>query len=472
VLAESAASAVFSLFSMLLIGRVIGPEATGIGTVALAAFLLVDVLSAALFTDALVQYRSLARQHSDSAITAAVLVGLVAGLALAASAPLLAEGSGLPQVTWLVLALAPLLPLSAFSGCAAGMLLRAERFRLLSLRVLFCQPLALAAGMAAAFSDLGPWAMIANQAVATVATLLLLLLRGRLSVRPRLNLPALRQLWPVAGPQIAAVAVMMGKYRIFLLSLGLVVAESTVALSHFAFRMLDAVLVMVWASVSRIALPRLCTLQHDREALAEVYGDMAQLQALLGLPLAVGIALTAPDLVSALLGPHWAGTAHAAQIAGLAGAVTFIWGDHTSLFVAVGRARLNLHTAVATLLLPLLALIVLRPSTPSGVAWAWAAQSLLIPPVMFWLVLRELHRSFFWLVRRVAPAVLATAAMAAAVMLMEAELRGQPAGLRLVLCAATGAVVYLAVVALALGGRMPPALARRRRSGPIEAAAE
>jgi O-antigen/teichoic acid export membrane protein len=471
VLAESAATAAFSLFSMLLIGRVIGPEATGVGTVALAAFMLIDILSAALFTDALVQYRPLVRKHTDSAISAAVLVGLTGGIGLALSAPLLASGSGLPQVTWLALALAPLLPLSAFSGCAAGILLRSERFRLLSLRVLVGQPIALACGMALAFEGFGPWAMIANQVVATLATFLLLVLRGRLRVRPALHRSALRELWPVAGPQIAAVAVMVGKYRIFLLSLGLIVAEATVALSHFAFRMLDSVLVVVWHAVSRIALPRLCSLQHDRESLAEVYGDMAQLQAVLGLPLAIGIALTAPDLVQALMGPQWTGTAHAAQVAGIASALTFVWGDHTSLFVATGRARLNLHTAVGMLLLPLLALLVLRPGTPSGVAWCWAAQSLMMP-VMYWLVLRTVRRSFFWLMRRVAPAILAVAAMALAVTLLEARLQAEPALLRLALCAATGAVVYVGVLALALRGRVPAALVRGRRSGPIEAPAE
>ena len=56
VLAETATSAVFSLVSMLVIGRVIGPEATGTGMVAIAAFMLLDVAGATLFTDAVVQH--------------------------------------------------------------------------------------------------------------------------------------------------------------------------------------------------------------------------------------------------------------------------------------------------------------------------------------------------------------------------------------------------------------------------------
>jgi hypothetical protein len=93
VLAESVAAAAFSLVSMLAIGRVIGPDALGTGTIAIAAFLLLDVFAAALFPDALVQRRAVAARHADSAATASVAVGAAAGLALAAAGPFLAGGS-------------------------------------------------------------------------------------------------------------------------------------------------------------------------------------------------------------------------------------------------------------------------------------------------------------------------------------------------------------------------------------------
>jgi PST family polysaccharide transporter len=153
-----------------------------------------------------------AAHHADSAATASVAVGAAAGLALAAAGPFLAGGStSSSEVPWLALALAPLLPLSAFSGTASGLLLREQRFRLLALRLLIGQPLALAAGLLVALAGHGPWAMVANQAVNTLVTFLVMLRGGRLGLRPRLDLGALRDLWPVAGPQVAGVAVMAGK---------------------------------------------------------------------------------------------------------------------------------------------------------------------------------------------------------------------------------------------------------------------
>lgn len=472
VLAETAASAAFSLVSLLVIGRVIGPHEAGVGAVAIAAFLLLDVFGASLFPDALVQRAGLSERHLRSALTASTLVGLAAALVLAGAAPLLAAGTGGGgALVSLLLALAPLLPASAFSGAASGFAMREQRYRLLALRVLVAQPIALAAGLAAAAGGLGAWAIVVNQAVATALVFLLFLAAGRLPLRPALDRAALAELWPVAGPQISAVVLIVGKYRIFVLALGLLLGEAALAHAHVAFRMVDAALFVVWGAMARIAMPRLCALQNDREALARCYGDTAQLPALVGLPIALGVALVADDLVAALLGPAWAGTAEAARVVALAACVTFLHGDQFSLFVALGRARLNTLAAAANLAVPLLALLALRPQTAAGAALAWSAQSLLVTPVFAVVVLRLLGKSPLWLLRRAAPGVLAGSAMAAAVLLAQGAMAEAAPLARLLAAVAVGAAVFAAVAWLALGRRLPPALAQRGGGEPPDGAA-
>jgi PST family polysaccharide transporter len=471
VLAETAASAGFSLVSMLVIGRVIGPAEAGIGAVAIAAFLLLDVFGAALFPDALVHRPGLSARHIRSALTAAVLLGVVSGAILIGLTPLLTTGTGQAgadqmgsaqsAMPWLLLALAPLLPFSAFSGTASGVAMRGQRFRLLALRVLIGQPLALGAGLAAAMAGFGAWAMVINQAAATGIVFLLFLVVGRVPLRPAFDIAALRELWPVALPQLGAVVLIVGKYRIFLLALGFIMAEVALAQAHFAFRMVDAALFVVWGAVARIAMPRLCALQHDREALARCYGEIAQLPALIGLPLALGIALVADDMVGALLGPAWAGTADAARIVALAATVTFLHGDHFSLFVACDRAKRNMLAAGASLAVPLLVLIALRPETAAGAALAWSTQSLVVTPVLAWLVMRELRCSPLWLLRHAAPGLCAGAAMVPAVLLVQGGLADAAPLLRLVAAGAVGAVVFGGVAWLALGRRLPAALIHR-----------
>ncbi len=467
-MAETATAALFSMLSMLLVGREIGPQAMGVATIALSAFLLLDLLAASVFTDALVQHPRLRPAHAGSAAAACALAGVAAAVALVAAAPLLAVVSGAPEVAVLARALAPLLPLSAWSGAMAGLVLRRQRFGLLAARAMLGQPVALAIGLLATAEGFGPWAVIANQAAATLATFALLLLLARREAGLRLDRAALRELWPVAGPQIAAVFVSAGRYRLFLLALGFTASgHAVVALSHAAFRLLDGALGVVFQSVARIGLPRLCAERANRARLAEAFGELAQFQALLGLPVTVGVALVAPAMVHVLLGPEWREAGNAARVVGLATAVGFLAGDAGSLFVALGKARRNLILAAASLAAPLALLLVLRPSTPAGVALCWASPSVLLPPVAAWLALRELGRSPRWLLEKTAPALLATGCMAAAVLALQASVPMRLAA-ELAVSAACGGAVYLAVAAAALRLRPPPALAPR----PVVLAAE
>lgn len=460
VIAETGTGALFSLFSMLLIGRVIGPEAAGTATVATAAFLLLDLACGSLFNDAVVQRRDLRPEHARSAVTVQVLVGVAGGLMLAALSPRLAAGAEAPRIAWLCLALAPLLPLSAFSGAASGLILRHQRYRLLAMRALLGMPAALLAGLLAAHHGAGPWAMVAYQAAATTITFLLLLSCGGLDLRPLVSRRALAELWPVAGPQILSVVVQAGRYRLFVLVLGFLTAEAVVAVCNAAFRLLDAALSVVWGSVTRLAMPRLSALQGDNARIADAYGEIAQLQALMGMPVAAGVALTAPDLVQALLGPAWAAASDAAQVVGLVAIASFCWGDAGSLFVALGKTRRNLMISTVSLVAPLAALLIARPQTPQGVALCWACSTLAIAPWVGGLVLAELRRGPLWLARQLAPALGATALMASAVLVLQAALAGAAPILRLMACAALGAAVYGMAAWLALGRQMPHALSR------------
>jgi O-antigen/teichoic acid export membrane protein len=459
VLAETATAAAFSFFSLMLIARVIGPDAAGLGAVAIAAFLLFDLACASLFTDALVQRASLSERHVRSALTVQVLVGVAGALALALLAPAVAHVAEAPEVSELILALAALLPFSAFSGASAGLVLRAHRYRLLALRALLGQPLALLAGLLVAAGGHGAWALIAQQATGTAVTFALMLAFGRHRLKPAVAGRALADLWPVAGPQILAVIVLAGRYRLFVLALGAVTTEAVVAVCNVAFRLLDSALTIVWGSIWRLSVPRLSALQGNRAAMAEAYGNLAQLQALMGMPIAAGIALTAPDLIRAALGPAWLDAAEATGLVGWVAVLSFCWGDPASLFLARGKTKRNLALSAATMAVPIAILLLARPASTFGVAVCWASSTVVMAPWLVWLVLRELQRSPLWLLGRIAPALVATGCMAmAVVVLQETVARDLPPVARLVASAVAGAAVFSAVAWLALGRRPPRGL--------------
>ncbi|MBK1660097.1 acyltransferase family protein [Paracraurococcus ruber] len=467
VLAESMAAAGFSLFPMLAIGVVIGPHAAGAGLVAIAAFLVAETLAGAVPSYALGRLKILERRHARGAAAVSIVSGLAAGAALALLSPLLARQVGDPAVGELVLPLAPLLPLAALSAVASGPCSRGSRSGSPAARLLLGQALAMLAGLVLAGTGYGPWAMVAAQVVATTVTCGLMLHArvgptgwsgGRTGQGwgpwPPEDRSAQRDRRPAAVPRLGGVLALTVKHRVFLLALGLLVLPSVLAICHFAFRLVDGSLGIVGRTVSRLGMPRLCALRHDRDGMAEAYGDLAQLHALLGVPICLGIALTAPQIVALLFGSSWAGMGAAAQIVAAAALPTVLHGDTDSLFVALGKARRDLPIAVAALALPLLLLVLLRPQTPEGAALVWAIPSLILPPVLAMIILGELNRSPLWLLRRIAPALLAGAALVLAVLLARQHAALDPWP-QLITTMAAGAVAYCGTAWIALRGRFP-----------------
>ena len=457
VLAETSVSAVFALVSMLLVSRTIGPAAAGIGAVSIAAFLVLDLFGGSMMTDALIQWRRLEPRHASSATTLTVLTGVLTGIVLVLAGQVLSHVTGHPEIAPLTLALAPLLPLSAFSGVGSGLVLRERRYRLLAMRVFIGQPIGLVLALLVAHHQGGPWAMVALQGGNTATVFLLFLLTRAAPVRPALDRAALADLWPVAGPQLMSVVMLAGRYRVFIIGLGMITSGSVVAVCNVGFRLLDAVLTVVSGSTLRITLPRLSALQDDPVGFARAFGETAQFQALLGWPIAAGVALTATNLVVGLMGPQWQSAAQGTRVVACTALLGYFYGDAGSLWISINRTRINLMTACAALLVPLIGLLLLHPQTPAQAALCWGATTLVLMPINMTLVLRQLHRSPLWLMRWLWPAAAGTAAMAVAVLAADPVLPRQP--LLALLCqAGLGAIVYALVAFVALGRRLPAAL--------------
>lgn len=457
VAAETLGAAVAALVGLLFVARIIGPGAAGIGAVAASVFLTLDVPISALFGDSLLQRTDLQERHRSSAFWATMAVAALGILALWLAAPLVAAATAMP-VTEMIRALALLLPASAASGMMSSLALRDRRYRLLALRVLVCQPLAVGAGVLAALAGAGAWAMVVQQAAVTLSVFLLLLLRLGWHPHRTLRRAPLADLWPVAGPQILAILVYHGRYRVFIVGLGMLVAETVVAITHIAFRLLEVALAAVNGAAARLAMPRLAALQHDRAALAEAYGDLAQLQALVGLPVAAGLAITAPQLIELLMGGPWLAAADPARLVALAAIPAFLVGPAPALWLALGRTRMNLWMTLVAFAMPLAGLVILRPQDAGTAALCWALGSLAVPPLQLLLALRTLRRSTLWLGRRLVAPLLGTLVMTVVAAWVARALAGQAATVVLLGAAMAGAVTYAAVVLPALRFRWPRAL--------------
>jgi PST family polysaccharide transporter len=316
------------------------------------------------------------------------------------------------------------------------------------MRTILGQPLALAAGIAAGLHGAGAWALVVQQVVASMAGFILMAMWFRPWPALRLDRPALRELWRVAGPQVLALVVMTARYRAFILVLGVVSSELVVAVTHVAFRMVDVAGAIVASAIGRLAGPRLAALQENHNALAESFGMLSRWQALGGLPVALGLAVVAPQLIGAMMGPAWASAGPPAQVLGVSAALWIVCGPVMALWLAIGRTRMNLIVQALACALPVVLLAVLRPQSPAVAALCWASAALVLPGWQLHLALRALRRGWRWMLRWLAPTLWAASVMLVAALAVQRVSANWPAVYAVAAISASGALAWAAAVAV------------------------
>jgi O-antigen/teichoic acid export membrane protein len=226
---------------------------------------------------------------------------------------------------------------------------------------------------------------------------------------------------------------------------------------------------MVLSGIFRLALPRLASVQGRLNDLADAYGQMTELQVLLGLPIAVGLGVAAERVCTLLLGGPWIAAAGAARTIALVAGFSLLIGPTNCLWLAVGKTRINMMINLVVFAPPMILLALVRPDTAAGVAACWAATSLAVVPFQTVLVLREVHRPLSWLLRCIAPGVAATAASIAVVVPLFMATSDWGAAAGLLVPGFAGLLAYVGVAWLALGRTLPRALATHDAGVPAAA---
>jgi O-antigen/teichoic acid export membrane protein len=292
--------------------------------------------------------------------------------------------------------------------------------------------------------DLGFYAVVATAAVGALVTLVATwrLSRPLVRVRPAASRAVWRSLLVAALPVGAALAVSEVYFRADTLIVSLYRPYDEVGFYALGYRVVE-LLGMLPAIVMTSVFPLLARyLRENRDLARRTVDATADLFVALGLPLAAGGLVVAPQLVRLIGGDEFEGAADTLRILLFAGALAFVSGLFGMALIAGERQRSALWLGLAALALNVPLNFVLVPSLGIEAAAAIAvASELLLVAGGFVLVRREL---------RLAPrlrllwrAAVAAAAMAALLALVD--------GWSLALLVPLGAALYLAGL-WALGG--------------------
>jgi O-antigen/teichoic acid export membrane protein len=285
--------------------------------------------------------------------------------------------------------------------------------------------------------------------------------------RPRLHWSAarLRELLGVAIPSLGATLLWIAGSRLFAIAIGVMLGRT--ALGHFsmAFRLIDVLQQLSLGVVNKVALPLLSRRQSDPAALRRGFIQATERTALIVVPLFGGLAVAAPVLVPAILGPAWEPTIGVLQILSISIVLVMLVQFQSAVFTAVGRASLNLWPPLITLMISLPLVLWWSGWGLEAASAASLVRHAVTIPLVLLLMRRTLHLGAKDQLKGTVAPLLAGAAMAGAVLLVDHAMLAQwTAWPRLVGIVATGAVIY-GVTILMLVPRLPLSMVRAFGAG-------
>ncbi|MGH9394830.1 MAG: oligosaccharide flippase family protein, partial [Terriglobales bacterium] len=299
------------------------------------------------------------------------------------------------------------------------------------------------AAIALALLGLGAWSLIWGQVLGSAVGTLLLW-----------RITPWRPVWrfqPAVGRRMLAYAkhiYLLDGSSVLLsnldaLTIGRMLSDVALGFYTLAFRIPEVLVLSLLNVITRVVFPAFSRLQGDRAQLRLRLLDTARYTALLVMPMAAGMALLAPAIVYGIYGWHWGPAIPVLRVLAVYAGIRCISHHFGDGYKAIGRPDVLTRTTLAWwLLLPPNLILGAHWGGIVGVAWGEVATRVAMTGLHVYLIWRYLAIGPRLLWRCFAPALEATAVMAAAVAAALPWARGWAPRPELAVMAAGGTAVY------------------------------
>tara|TARA_B100000378_G_scaffold234446_1_gene200518 strand:- start:10844 stop:12280 length:1437 start_codon:yes stop_codon:yes gene_type:complete len=343
-IAWGSAEAFVALFTAIVVslaaGRIIGPAAFGLGSLAFLIVSLAETIIAMPFSEALVRRRYWSVRIIDAAFAGAMIAGTAVFLLLFLLAPLFADWLDEPDLTWLIRVQALTCLLLGIRGIPEAVFARKLRFRILSRCNMTAKLVGGSLTIGLALAGFGAWCVVlGNVGFAFVAAVTMLASQSRMP-RFRPHWGYTKELTSFGVFSVTDAFLGAATPRVFNVLLGYYYGVVPVGQTSIAFRINDGVGALLAMVTQRLALPILSRVAHDRDRLAAMISQGSRMAFLVTGPVFVGMAFVSADLIAVLLGPGWEGAAIALVAVNIWSLLNFscvVWGAAVKALGYPGR---------------------------------------------------------------------------------------------------------------------------------------
>jgi lipopolysaccharide exporter len=379
---------VITFASMLVLVRLLDPEAFGIVAAGVTLLAIVTQIQSSGVGAALVHGRHAdVRTAAESAFVFATSVSLVLTGIVVVFAPLYTDLIRLPEATPYVRALGAVLAIHGLAVVPSALLERRLDFRSRTKAELSGFIAQAVVSVACAVAGLGAWSLVAGQIAGTTTLTALLWAFARYRPRPRrASRAVLREMLRygrfVSGANVLTIINSNADNVVVARVLG-AASLGTYALAYRLAGLPNTIIALI---VGRVMFSVYARLQHDVAAVKAAYVQNMQRTLLLALPVTIALGIGAEPIVLALMGPKWTEVIDPLRIFAVYGFIRLVVAPSNELFKGIGRPQFGLVTGILHLCIAVPALVVLvRALGTTGAALALvlaiAATTVYILPV-------------------------------------------------------------------------------------------
>jgi lipopolysaccharide exporter len=350
------------LVSTVFLARLLRPEDFGLVALAMALVGTLETLGNFSFDLALFREGQATRDHYDTVWTLTIIRGAVVAAALAALARPVANFFGDARVEPIVYCFAAIILLEGVQNVGIVDFRKELRFdREFSFQVA-AKLLAFVATLTFAFLWREYWALVLGIAVGKFANIVLSYTMH--PYRPRISLIEWRSLvgfskWLLTGN---ITYFLSGRLDTFVV--GRIAGAHALGLYEISSEISSLPTGELISPIQRALYPGYATLANDRTRLSETYIIGLAIMAMIAMPAAVGIAVTAPLIVEVFLGEKWLEAGALLQVLAIAGILKVGYANVGPVLLTLGKSKLLSHLGLVNLVL--LAVLVIGSTLAVG----------------------------------------------------------------------------------------------------------
>lgn len=435
-----------------VMARLLPPAAFGLVALAGVVLRFGGYFAQMGMAQAIVQKPELTKEDIRAAFTSSALLGALFAGATMLSAPFARLVFDQPGVVPLVRVMALDIFMLGLVTTALSLLRRRMEFQTLAKIDIVSYVLAYGGvGVGLAWCGFGAWSLVWASLSQTIVMGLMAYGATRHSVRLYFSWTHYRPLFSYGGRISITGFLEFMTISLDTIVIGRVFGAALLGIYNRAYMLINLPLYLLATSISKVIFPAFSQLQTNLGKLRTVYVASITLVAALVLPLSAGMAVAAPELVRALLGPGWEASVPVLRVMSVPVSLSLI-----TMFAGVmcdARARLNHKIVINTItLLTLVGLFwLLRGAGLLGFAGALLLNECIRTVLFMQLMHQELSLDYGTLLTVYVPGLWHAGAVAGALALVRLVLLPLhlPAVVTLGLLILTGAVV-LGVLVLVL----------------------